>query len=69
MLKICLTDPDSLSLDDYPNFKIILDEKDEILLEFDTHEGRRKAALSLLLAILLKDITKTIKIKTGEKPA
>ena len=69
MMKLSsISDFKSLSQDAYPNFKIITDEADEIILEFDTHTGSKKATLSFLMAIFFKHISKAIKAEIGVKP-
>ena len=68
MLKLCLRASKPLSSIAYRSFKIIQDEDKELMLQFDTFLGPRKATLSFLMAIILKHIVKACKTATGVKP-
>uniref|UniRef100_A0A914PHD9 Uncharacterized protein n=1 Tax=Panagrolaimus davidi TaxID=227884 RepID=A0A914PHD9_9BILA len=50
-------------------FTITKDDDNPVLLEFDSHDGSKKAASpAFLMAILLKEHKKVIKAEIGKKP-
>uniref|UniRef100_A0A914QQ48 Uncharacterized protein n=1 Tax=Panagrolaimus davidi TaxID=227884 RepID=A0A914QQ48_9BILA len=69
LLKIMSMPSNNIQTDTEWGFDITKDEDNPVLLEFDSHDGSKKAASpAFLMAILLKEHKKVIKNEIGKKP-
>uniref|UniRef100_A0AC34FR55 Uncharacterized protein n=1 Tax=Panagrolaimus sp. ES5 TaxID=591445 RepID=A0AC34FR55_9BILA len=69
LLKLISMPADNIKIDPFWKFKIIKDSKNQILIKFDSFDGKGKTASpASLLGMIVKAHRKVIKAETGKKP-